>query len=89
MNCHPTLKTNKKAKGESISEAPFSRLLAGLFSTRGKKEARLLPSYLPVRRQQRLKPAPGAAWTQVIAPKFLHEFFFSVDHSRPALHFGF
>jgi hypothetical protein len=49
----------------------------------------LLPSYLPVRRQQRLKAAAGATRTQVVAAEFFDEFFFAVDHTRAALHFGF
>jgi hypothetical protein len=49
----------------------------------------LLPSYLPVRRQQRLKAAAGATWTQVVAAEFFDEFFFAVNHLRSALHFGF
>jgi len=49
----------------------------------------LVPSYLPVRRQQRLKAAAGATRAQVVAAEFFDEFFFAVDHSRSALHFGF
>jgi hypothetical protein len=36
-----------------------------------------------------LKPAAGAAGTQVIAPEFFHKFFFSMDDSMAALYFGF
>jgi hypothetical protein len=49
----------------------------------------LLPSYLPVRRQQRLKAAAGTTWAQVVAAEFFDEFFFAVNHACPALHFGF
>jgi hypothetical protein len=49
----------------------------------------LLPSYLPVLRQQRLKPVAGATWAQVVATEFFDEFFFAVNHSGSALHFGF
>ena len=42
-----------------------------------------------MRRQQRLKPAPGAAWTQVIPPEFFHELFLSVDNSMPFLYLCF
>jgi hypothetical protein len=48
-----------------------------------------MPSYLPVWRQQRLKAAAGATWTQVVAAEFFDEFFFAVNHTRSALHFGF
>ena len=47
-----------------------------------------MPSYLPVRRQRRLKAAAGAAGAQVVAAEFFDEFFFAVDHARAALHFG-
>jgi hypothetical protein len=36
-----------------------------------------------------LKVAAGAAWAQVVAAEFFDEFFFAVDHSRSAFHFGF
>jgi hypothetical protein len=49
----------------------------------------LLPSYLPVRRQQRLKAAAGATGAQVVAAEFFDEFFLAVNYSRAALHFGF
>jgi len=49
---------------------------------------RLLPSYLPVRRQQRLKPPSGAARTQVIPAELLDELFLSVNDLSPAFHFG-
>jgi hypothetical protein len=49
----------------------------------------LVPSYLPVRRQQRLKAATGATRAQVVAAEFFDEFFFTVNYSRAALHFGF
>ena len=48
-----------------------------------------MPSYLPVRRQQRLKVAAGATRAQVVAAEFFDEFFFAVNHARAALHFGF
>jgi hypothetical protein len=48
-----------------------------------------MPSYLPERRQQRLKAVAGATRTQVVATKLFHELFFTVDHLRSALHFGF
>ena len=44
---------------------------------------------MPVRRQQRLKAAAGATRAHVVAAEFFDEFFFAVDHSRAALHFGF
>jgi hypothetical protein len=50
---------------------------------------RLLPSNLPVRRQQFLKPPPGATRTQVVAAEFFYEFFFAVNDLRPALYFAF
>ena len=49
----------------------------------------MLPSYLPVHRQQRLKAAAGATGAQVVAAEFFDEFFLAVNHSRAALHFGF
>jgi hypothetical protein len=49
----------------------------------------LLPSNLPVRRQQRLKAAAGATRAQVVAAEFFDEFFLAVDHARAALHFSF
>jgi hypothetical protein len=49
----------------------------------------LLPSYLPVRRQQRLKAAARATRAQIVAAEFFDEFFFAVNHARPALHFCF
>jgi hypothetical protein len=48
-----------------------------------------MPSYLPVRRQQRLKAATGATRAQVVAAEFFDKFLFVVDHSRAALYFGF
>ena len=48
-----------------------------------------MPSYLPVRRQQRLKAAAGATRAQVVAAEFFDEFFLAVNHLRSALHFGF
>ncbi len=48
-----------------------------------------MPSYLPVRRQQRLKAAAGATGAQVVATEFFEEFFFAVNHSCSTLHFGF
>jgi hypothetical protein len=36
-----------------------------------------------------LKAAAGATGAQVVAAEFFDEFFFAVNHSRAALHFGF
>jgi hypothetical protein len=36
-----------------------------------------------------LKAAAGATWAQVVATEFFDEFFFAVNHSLAALHFGF
>lgn len=44
---------------------------------------------MPVRRQQRLKAAAGATGAQVVSAEFFDEFFFAVNHTRAALHFGF
>jgi hypothetical protein len=49
----------------------------------------LAPSYLPARRQQRLKAAAGATWAQVVTAEFFDEFFLAVNYLRSALHFGF
>ena len=36
-----------------------------------------------------MKAAAGATGAQVVTTEFFDEFFFAVNHSRAALHFGF
>jgi hypothetical protein len=49
----------------------------------------LVPSYLPVRRQQRLKATTGTTRAQVLTTELFHKFFLTVNHLHSALHFGF
>jgi hypothetical protein len=45
----------------------------------------MVPSYLPVCRQQRRKPPPGTAWARVVAAEFLDELGVLADDAVTAL----